>query len=230
MGRSNTCPILFRMSIRAVIWDMDGVIVDSGPLHFKAWQELAGERGIEFTEVEFKNLFGMRNPDILNKLFGKLSPEELKYLSSKKEDNFRSLVRLGVKAMPGVIPLLQKLKATGIKQAIASSTPLQNINLILTVLKISEMFDTIVSDEDVTYGKPAPEAFLLAANRLGVSPEGCLVIEDAIAGVKAAKNAGMKLIAVTNTVSGSELELADLVVDSLEEVDLDLITELGASK
>lgn len=199
---------------------MDGVIVDSGPLHFKAWQELALEKGIKLTEKEFKQTFGMRNPDILSEIFGELSPIEIKYLSDRKEEKFRQLAKSGINVLPGVIFLLHKLKEAGKKQAIVSSTPLQNIKLILDALKIGDFFQTIVSAEDVTQGKPDPEGFLIAAKKLGINPEDCLVIEDAVAGVMAAKNAGMKSIAVTNTVPREKLLLADLVVESLEELNL----------
>lgn len=216
----------FKMPLKAIIWDMDGVIVDSGSLHFKAWQELVVEKGVDLSEEEFKKTFGMRNPDILKALFGELSHQEITHLSNKKEEKFRRLAKLGIKALPGVVILLKSIKEDGFKQAIASSTPLQNIKLILDTLNIENFFDAIVSAEDVTHGKPDPESFLVAAKRLNVLPEECVVIEDAVAGIMAAKNAGMKSIGVTNTVSKSKLFLADLVVDNLEQVNVDTIFSL----
>lgn len=202
--------------IKGVIWDMDGVIANTGPIHFKAWRNLALEKGVNLTEEEFRKTFGMRNPDILKKLFGELSEEQINSLSFKKEENFRSLAEQGIEPLPGVVELIQKFKKANFKQAIASSTPLENINLILRKLKISNFFETIVSDEDVTYGKPDPESFLIASRRLGLKPEECLVIEDSSAGVKAGKSAGMKVIAVTNTLPKEKLLLADLIVDTLD--------------
>jgi len=211
----------------AVIWDLDGVIVNSAPFHFRAWQELAEEKGIHYGQAEFKTTFGMRNEDIIRKLFGEnTTPEEITFLSNKKEENFRSLIKEKVKPLPGVIELLRALEKAGFKQAIASSTPLENIELIIKSLKIEHFFDIIVSSEDVSRGKPDPEVFLKAAEKLGMSPDRCVVIEDAAAGLKAARAAGMKSIAVTNTLPREKLQDANMIVDTLEAVRVDAIENM----
>jgi beta-phosphoglucomutase family hydrolase len=205
------------MTLTAVIWDMDGVIADTAPFHFHAWQKAAQDRGISFTEDDFRDTFGKRNPEIIAEKFGRdIPPQESDGIAQRKEELFRRIAAQSIKPFPGVLNLMLSLRSAGWKMALVSSTPAENIKLILRSLEINSLFDTIVTDKDVLRGKPDPEGFLLAAERLGVSPSNCVVIEDAIAGVKAAKNAGMKCIAVTNTHPADRLKEADLVVDSLE--------------
>jgi beta-phosphoglucomutase family hydrolase len=205
------------MTLTAVIWDMDGIIADTALFHFLAWQKAAQDRGISFTEDDFRDTFGKRNPEIIAEKFGKdIPPQEVDGIAQRKEELFRRIAAQSIKPFPGVLNLMLSLRSAGWKMALVSSTPAENIKLILRSLEINSLFDTIVSDKDVLRGKPDPEGFLLAAERLGVTPSNCVVIEDAIAGVKAAKNAGMKCIAVTNTHPADRLKEADLVVDSLE--------------
>ncbi len=212
--------------LKAVIWDMDGVIANTAPLHYEAWRKIAKKKGLNLTEEEFRATFGMKNPDILEKLFGKLEEAEVEKLSFEKEEEFRALARKGIGVFPGVVPLLRELHESGIKQAIASSTPIENIKIIVTTLKINEYFEVIVTGEDVKHGKPHPEVFLKAKEKLEVAPSECLVIEDAEVGVEAAKRAGMKCLAVTNTLPREKLKKADLVVSSLEEVNLSILRQL----
>ena len=204
---------------KAVIWDMDGVIADTAPFHFQAWQETFREEGVDFTAGDFRHSFGLRNDDIIMKVLGKDTPDyKIEAVARRKETNFRRRIGGKVELLPGVAQLLSLLKEEGFKQAVASSAPVENLQLLIEVLEIDGFFDCIVSEKDVTQGKPDPEVFLIAAQRLGVIPRDCVVIEDAVAGVKAAKAAGMKCIAVTTTHPADHLNEADLVVDSLEEV------------
>lgn len=208
----------------AVIWDMDGVIADTAPFHFFAWREMAAENGVPFTEEDFRRGFGRRNPEILQGLLGReLSSEEIRALSQRKEVLFRQLIAGKIAAFPGALELMRALCASRVKQALATSTPIENVELILGTLGIADCFGAIVADKDVARGKPDPQAFLLAADRLGVAPVSCLVIEDAVDGVRAAKSAGMRCIAVTNTHPRERLAQADLVVDSLVEVSVQTI-------
>ena len=217
--------------IKAVIWDMDGVIADSGPYHLAAWQEIFGERGVKFTAVDFNHCFGLRNDDIIRNTLGKdISQAEVDAIAREKEITFRRLAGDKIKPLPGALELLRLLKDNGFSMAIASSTPAENIELVTGTLGIAGFFQALVTGHDVTEGKPSPRVFLLAAQRLGVEPANCLVIEDAVAGVTAARRAGMACLAVTNTHPGQKLSQADLVVDSLEKVTLDDIKKLGHSK
>lgn len=212
---------------RGVIWDLDGVIVDSAPFHFQAWRAFAAARGKAFTREDFNSTFGMRNEDILAHIFGgELEPGSLKTWSDEKEEHFRRLIQGKVKPFPGVLPLVGSLHAAGYKQAVASSTPLRNIHLVLSALTILDVFDAIISGEEVSRGKPDPEAFLKAAKGMSLAPHGCLVIEDSAAGIEAAKGAGMRSIGVTNTVPGENLASADRVVQTLEEVNLSIVAQL----
>lgn len=212
---------------KAVIWDMDGVIADTAPYHFNAWRDVFRKRGVDFTETDFKRNFGQRNDTIIRNTLGKDTPQsEIDAITVEKEVNFRSRVKENIRPLPGAIRLMQLLTQHGFKMALASSAPMENIRLITEGLDISRYFQTIVSGRDVAEGKPSPQGFLMAARRLGVEPQECIVIEDAVAGVAAAKRAGMRCLAVTNTHPRTSLAEADLVVDTLEEVDISNLERL----
>ncbi|MFC1848506.1 HAD family hydrolase [Chloroflexota bacterium] len=215
------------MATKALIWDLDGVIADTAPFHFRAWQRVAHDQGIAFTEADFKQTFGKRNPEIIAEKFGPdFSAQEVEDLASNKEELFRRIAKQSIKPFPGVLNLMLSLRAAMWKMAIASSTPVENIKLITQSLDIAGLFDAVVSDKDVLRGKPDPEVFMLAADKLEAAPADCIVIEDAVAGVRAAKDAGMKCIAVTNTNPADKLAEADMIVDSLETVSVDTLEAL----
>ncbi len=211
----------------AVIWDMDGVIADTAPYHFRAWRQAFQQRGVDFTKADFRQGFGQKNDTIIRNTLGEtITDADIEAISKGKESTFRQLARHHLKALPGAVAMIRKLKENGFKMALASSTPPENIELVTGELGIGDCFQTIVSGRDVTEGKPNPQVFLLAARKLGVSPAHCLVIEDAAAGVAAAKRAGMTCIAVTNTLPRASLNQADLIVDSLEVVTVADIAKL----
>ncbi len=204
---------------KCVIWDMDGVIADTGPYHFKAWQKVFQKRGVKFTAEDFKKNFGQRNDTIIRyALGGQISRDDLESIAREKEKAYRELARNNIRALPGAIALLKSLKKHGFKVGLGSSAPPENIRLVTESLNIDNFFQAIVYGREVTEGKPSPQVFLLAAKKLGVEPEHCAVIEDALAGVAAAKRAGMRCIAVTNTHPKENLSQADLIVDTLEKV------------
>jgi beta-phosphoglucomutase family hydrolase len=204
---------------KAVIWDMDGVIADTAPYHFKAWQDVLRQRGINFTEGNFRRNFGQRNDTIIKITLGEdISPHETEATANEKEERFRQRIRGNVEPLPGAIKLLKSLKENGFSQALASSAPVENIRLVTQELGIENFLQVIVSGREVKEGKPSPQGFLLAAQKLGVRPQDCVVIEDAIAGVRAAKRGGMHCLAVTNTNSRESLAEADLIIDTLEQV------------
>ena len=204
---------------KAVIWDLDGVIADTGPFHLGAWQQLAEEMGLPFTAEDFRRVFGLKNSDVIRKVLAPdISVVQVEALAERKEEIFRARVKGNIKPLPGVLPLLHSPKEKGFSLALASSTVPENIKLLLSSLGIEQLFDCLVSGQDVSRGKPDPEGFLLAAKKLGVEPRCCVIIEDAVDGVRAAKAAGMKCIAVANTHPWETLAVADLTVDSLETV------------
>ncbi len=212
---------------KAIIWDMDGVIADTAPYHLKAWQEVFQKRGVAFTEEDFRRNFGQRNDTIIRNALGELtSQSEIDTIAREKERKFRKTVRQNIKPLPGAIELIKSLAQHGFKLALASSAPIENIKLVTKGLGIDNCFHTIVSGSDVSEGKPSPQGFLLAAQRLGIEPGNCIVTEDAIAGITAAKRAGMKCLAVTNTHPKPSLMEADLVVDTLEAVTVNDLNRL----
>jgi beta-phosphoglucomutase len=215
----------------AVIWDVDGTLVDTAELHFQAWVTLTNERKLPFTRADFAATFGRRNPEIIRQLFGKeRSDREVAELGNKKEELYREAAGRGVKLVWGARGLLEALEGAGFRQAIGSSAPRANLDLILRLTGTERFFEAIVSMEDIQRGKPDPQVFELAAQRLGTPAARCVVIEDAVAGVQAAKAGGMKCIAVRFAGEHSESALAkagaDLVVASLEQVKVETVREV----
>lgn len=215
---------------KAIIWDLDGVIVNTAPYHLEAWQVTFRKRGVEFTEDDFRHSFGLRNDTILASISGgEISPNEISSISSEKEETFRRLIGQDINPLPGAIELLKSLAEAGFQLALASSTPVENIQLVTESLGIKNYFRCIICAGDVSEGKPDPQVFLLAARGLGVEPVNCIVIEDAVAGVTAARRAGMRCLAVTTTHPRTSLNEADLIVDTLESVTIDDIERLLSS-
>jgi beta-phosphoglucomutase len=214
----------------AVIWDMDGVLVDSEEAHFSAWSRLFQEEGVPLSRDFFTRTFGQRNDSILRAAFGEdLAPERLKKLDRRKETYYRELVPSHVHLLPGAHDLLKALSQAGARLAIGSSGPRANITATLAALSVSHFFPVIVSGEDVPAGKPAPDIFLLAARRLAVPPAHCLVLEDAPPGVEAALAAGMRCVAITSTRSADELAQAHLIVNSLTELRAESLRQMALS-
>ncbi len=212
----------------AVIWDMDGVLVDSARLHFRSWRAAFRSYGVGYTWEDFKGRFGQKNEVAIRYVLGEdVKIEVIEDIAARKEKHFRQLVEQGeIETFPGVVTLVRALYRAGFSLALASSAPRLNIELIVRRLRLSRCFPVIISAEDVVTGKPEPGVFLLAAERLNVPPERCVVIEDAVAGVEAARRAEMKCIAVTNTNPAGSLGAADLVVDSLKKVTVETVRSL----
>jgi beta-phosphoglucomutase len=214
----------------AVIWDVDGTLVDTAELHFQAWLVLAEELGKPFGRAQFAATFGMRNPEIIPRLFGTAADQEIARLGDRKEELYRWSARQGVELLPGARNLVQALHGAGFQQAIGSSAPRANVDLILEMTRIAPYLTAVVAMEDTSRGKPDPEVFLTAAGRLAIAPGRCVVIEDAPAGVQAARAGGMKCIAVRYVGHHAEQALidagADLVVESLQEVSVPMVSRL----
>ena len=206
---------------------MDGVIADTAPFHFLAWQQMVQGRGRGFTKADFDRAFGKRNPEIIADIFGDdMSAQEVDDFANEKEELFRQLANTDVKPFEGVLDLMTSAAKAGWKMAVASSTPAENIALLNSTLGIASYFDAVVSSDDVSRGKPDPDVFLLAAQSLGEQPDNCVVIEDTVAGIHAARNAGMKCIAVTNTHPAQRLVEADRVVASLGEINISMLDSM----
>jgi HAD superfamily hydrolase (TIGR01509 family) len=203
-------------SKRAVLWDMDGVLVDSGELHYQSWLETLTALSIPFNRDKFRSTFGMNNRGILTILLGK-PPEAdfLEMVSDRKESLFRELIHGRLQLLPGALGWLRRLQQRGTLQAVASSAPQANIQATVDELNIRQYFSALISAYSLP-GKPDPAVFLEAARQLGVQPEQCVVVEDAVAGVAAAKKAGMKCIAICTTHPTSALSAADIIANNLE--------------
>jgi len=214
------------MSIQGVLWDMDGVLVDTGEFHYQAWSRTLALFDIPFSRELFRETFGMNNKGILERLLGDETDHRFfTIIIDKKEKLFRQVIHGHVKPLPGVVEMLHFLKSKSIRQAIASSAPQENIDALVDELILRDSFEAIVSGDELA-GKPAPDVFLAASQAIGVSPQNCLVIEDSVAGVEAAKRAGILCLAVTNTNPAGNLYQADYVVDSLLQVDTVLCEKL----
>lgn len=215
-----------REQARGVLWDLDGTLVDSGELHWWSWRDALGAAGVPVTYEQFLGSFGQKNDRILRRWLGpEATVARIEHLADAKESEFRRLVAThGLQPLPGAAAWVQRLHEAGWRQAIASSAPRANIEVMLRALSFERWFDEIVSAEDVTQGKPDPEVFLTAAARLAVSPAQSVVVEDAAAGVEAARRAGIRSIGVT---TGPVLE-ADVSIRSLDELSPDAFERLLA--
>jgi beta-phosphoglucomutase family hydrolase len=203
----------------AAIFDMDGVLADTAQAHFESWQVIARRTGVEVTWADFEQTFGRPNHQIIPELLHRDVPaDELREIDRVKEAEFRRIVSGALEPLPGVCELIAALDASGFGLAVGSSGPRENIDAILSALGLAGHFPTIVSAWDVQLGKPHPEVFLKAADRIAVEPGRCCVFEDVPAGIRAAKAAGMKCIAVTTTHPAASLAEADVVVDTLEGI------------
>lgn len=217
------------MPIQAVIFDMDGVLIDSYQAHYRSWLEMAEPEGLHFTEAEFATTFGRTSREIIARFWGRdrYNDAEIAALDERKEAAFRRLIEDDFPAMPGAIELLRSLHGAGFRLAVGSSGPPQNVRMVIERLGAEGLFEATVTGDDVTRGKPDPEVFLLAAERLGVPPARSAVIEDAPAGVAAANAAGMASVGLVSTGRKPEdLVAARAVVRSLREISPSMLREL----
>ena len=218
------------MPLRAVIFDWDGVVVDSSAHHERSWEILAARRGLTLPADHFKRGFGKKNNVIIPDLGWATDPAEVEALAHEKEEIYRSLVReKGIAPLPGVRDLLAALEAHGIPRAIGSSTERANLDCLLDLMHLRKFFRVIVSGEEVVHGKPDPSIFLLAAERLAFAPADCVVIEDALVGIEAAKRAGMPVLAVATTNPIDMLDSADAAVADMTQVTLQHLASLTGS-
>ncbi|MDD5350317.1 MAG: HAD-IA family hydrolase [Chthoniobacteraceae bacterium] len=204
------------------LFDWDGVIIDSSRHHEKSWELLAKEEGLPLPPDAFRLGFGRKNQIIIPEIYHwSNDPVEIERLGRRKEELYRELMAAdALEPLPGVRAWLETLRDAGIPRAVGSSTPRANLDAAMGRLGLGGLFDAIVSAEDVTLGKPNPEVFLKAAARIGCRPERCVVFEDALAGIAAARAGGMRVIGIATTHPVAELGEADLAVRGMAELDL----------
>jgi len=210
--------------IQGVLFDMDGVLINSIPLHIDAWDFVLKKNRLSLIDREvYLQALGRTNLDMLNKFMGiqgkNLSLSAMKEIVVEKEQYFRNLVKDHVEPAPGVVQWLNYFKEKNIRCAAASSGEMANITLMLQALGISDYFASIVSGAHLPASKPNPMIFQLAAASLGVRSEKCLVIEDAVTGIQAAKSANMQCCAIATTLPRTELGNADILLDDLAQVE-----------
>ncbi len=216
------------MADLGVIFDMDGVLIDSYQAHFESWRRMLARHDLEMTEEQFASTFGQTNRSIITGLYpDRASDETIARWGEEKEQAFRELLREDFPEMAGAGDLLRAIDGAGMAIAIGSSGPAENVEAVLECLDGGELVSARVTGSDVTHGKPDPEVFLKAAEKLGLDPSCCAVVEDAPAGVEAARRAGMAAIAMTGTAPREKLaERSHRVVDSLSEISPDDIRDL----
>ena len=212
----------------AIIFDMDGVLVDSNPFHKKALVQFCQSQGYNLTEGELRaKIYGRTNKDWITNLFdGKVTGEALKKYADEKEALFRSLYTGSVRPVEGLIGFLEDLETNNITRAIATSAPRANVDFVFQETLIGKFFTTILDDSYVENGKPDPEIYLKTAAAVDYSPGHCVVIEDSLSGVISAKGAGAKVVGITTTHTREELNGTDLVIDDFTELNIGSIEAL----
>jgi HAD superfamily hydrolase (TIGR01509 family) len=216
--------------LRAVLFDMDGVIVDSQPYHFAVEEKIFCEKGIAVTTEESHSFVGMAGDRMWAYVKDKFGLQEsiaelMAFDNRIRVDYFASLA--DVQPMPGIVELLEELRRSNIKTGLASSSSVEVIDVFISKLGVGEYFQQIVSGDVVQQGKPAPDIFIHTARALQEPAAGCVVIEDSANGVTAAKAAGMKCIGFVSPNSGrQDLSPADLVVDDLRKINVTILTAL----
>src|SRR3990170_2647224 len=218
--------------IKAVIFDMDGVMIDSEPLWEKAERILLARRGIDYNPTYRDKIVGLNQKDsgrLLKETFN--LPETIEELLAERIEILLPLYEKELELVPGLITILKEVKESGFLLALASSSPYKVINFVLGKFSLNEFFSVVVSGESVEFGKPHPDIYLYTAKKLRVEPEECVVIEDSINGVKSAKSAGMLCIAIPDKrLSRNEFQIADLVVDRLDEISVRVVKNLAERK
>lgn len=210
-----------------VIFDVDGVLLDSYQMHFECWLSIAGEYGIVITASEFRSLFGRRGREIARQVWGpEFSEQEVVSIHRRKQALYRESLQRNLPAMDGAVQLIDGLVEAGMVLAVGSSAPPANVKLTLERLGRKQAFSAIVTGSDVRKGKPDPRVFLLAAQRMGIEPSHCAVIEDAPVGIAAAVTAGMTAIALSGTAPADSFPQAHLVVNSLQQLSPKRIADL----
>lgn len=209
---------------RAVLWDLDGTLIDTAPVHWRAWQKILVPEGVNLTWTVFAPTFGQRNDTVLRAWIREdLADSEIARISETKETLYREMLsQYPLELLPGATHWLAQLRASGWRQALATMTGRKNLEAIFSALDFQGYMNTIVCAEDVSRGKPDPEVFLRAAERLSIPPQRCIVVEDSPAGIEAANRAGMHSIGVSRDnhlpADRTAPSLADLPADAFDDL------------
>lgn len=221
-------PVKKHQEKKGVIFDMDGVLIDSFRPHFESWQVVGREDNVSFTEDMFRQTFGRTSREIIPMIWEQLdSDEHIARIDARKEEAYRKIIEDKMPIMPGAFDLVNHLHDAGFKLAIGSSGPVENVELVIKLMQIGPLLEARVTGGEVRHGKPNPEVFLKAAEKLQLPPERCIVVEDASVGVEAAHAAGMAVVALVSTGHvEEEFSQAELIVHELSELDPEVMDDL----
>ena len=216
------------MALEAVIFDMDGTLVDSMPYHYKSWEVFFEQQGIYLTKEEFDSIHHGTLFDIMPRIFGDISHEESYRLGMIKEQAFRELYKHEIKPIDGLVEWLEALKKAGLKIGLGTAADFTNADFTVDAIDIRKYFDVIVTSDIVKEGKPSPAVYLKVAEMLQVNPAGCVVFEDTLSGIQAGLSAGMKVIGITTGLSKEEMQVLPVsaVIDHYQSLSLHHITSL----
>ncbi|MFW5820969.1 MAG: HAD family hydrolase [Bacteroidota bacterium] len=207
---------------KALIFDMDGVVVNNDRYHYLAWKEFAEKHGKKLSFEEVKSWFGSTNISILIDFFDReLSPDDIKKYSAEKEKIYRDIYSPHIKPIKGLKGLLEAASGDGFVIGLATSAPPENVEFVLERTKLRKYFTEITDDSQISRGKPDPEIFITTAGKLGIDPSRSIVFEDSFYGIEAGKKAGMKVVAVASTHQPDKLKHADRVIINFSEIDLE---------
>ena len=208
------------MNIYAIIFDMDGVLVDSNPYHKIALNQFCAKYGYHLTEEGLRNkIYGRTNKEWITNLFGVLPSDQLAQYGEEKEALYRELFDKDIQPVSGLIDFLRLLDKHSIPRAIGTSAPRSNVDFTLLKTGIQNFFSIILDESHVTHGKPSPEIYLNVAKKLGLPPQRCVVFEDSLSGVISAKRAGTKVVGITTTHTAQELSETDFIINDFKNLD-----------
>jgi HAD superfamily hydrolase (TIGR01509 family) len=211
-----------------IVFDMDGVLIDSNPYHKKALKSFAKKYGYNLNEKELRErIYGRQNKEWIPNLFNReMSADEIEKYAQEKELNFQKIFDKDIAPVNGLIPFLRSLRDLSIPRAIATSAPQMNVDFVFRKTEIGDFFGLVLNDSHVKRGKPDPEIYLKASELLGFEPPECVVFEDSLSGVESARRANCKVIAVATTHSAEEFGKVDLVIDDFTQVSLEAVNNI----
>ncbi len=216
-----------RLPTMAAIFDMDGVISDNMGYHAKAWEFFLQKYAPRFRIGDVKPHFGKTNRDLMNYIFGRsLTAEEVERYGEEKEELYRRFYAEHMASLPGLTAFLKELRQARFRTVVATSAPKSNVDFLLDGLSLRNRFDAVVDASEVSRGKPDPEIYLKAAQRVDCSPSACVVFEDSLAGIQAGRNAGMKVVGVATTLSPERITGTDLIIKDFKEIRVGFVLEL----
>ena len=214
--------------IKGIIFDMDGTLADTIPTHYQIWKQIGKEFNFPMNKNIFDSVNGMKTLNMAKKLVDKyhlkISPKTI--TTKKTEIALEKIKREGINLFPKTLDVLKKLKQAGFKIALGTSSNREQMELTMKPYLKKIKFDTIITAEEIKHAKPAPDIFLKCAKEMNLNPQECIVVEDAVLGIEASKNANMKVIAITNTTKRDKLQGADKIISKIEEINTKLIKNL----